>query len=436
MNSDGTEQQRALPDTLIADTLFEYLRIIIFSPEKPPLNLDGLPAAYQKLIEGMRFLHECIFELRSFANALAKGNINTNLPKVENGLAAPLMALHGTLTHLTWQARQVAKGDYGQHLDFMGEFGDYFNQMVAQLKERNDALVVERKLVAEKEEALEQASALLLDLIMRIPQGVVVIDPQTGKRLFINRTASRFLQSNSKLCEQITEELVGKAFPFGTKEKWEMNFPLTDELGNTVKNKYFFVYSYCVPWSGSYAVSHIISDKTVEKENERVMQELSFKDELTGMFNRRYAMETLNEWVAEGRSFCIAFVDIDYLKYFNDTYGHHEGDSYILLVVDMLVNIPDETLVCRIGGDEFMLLKEGVSIGEFEVMLNEQREKLLAYDFPGEKKHRRSFSYGISQIDKNFQGSLSEIMSEADQKMYQFKFANKKILQSEKDGHG
>ena len=415
---------------LIADTLFEYLRIIIFSPEKEPLDLQKLPDAYQKLGEGMRFLHESIFELRSFANALSKGNLETKLPKVENGLAAPLMALHGTLMHLTWQAEQVAQGDYGQKLDFMGQFGQYFNEMVTQLRDRHNALMAEKQLVAEKEEALEQTYSLLLDLIMKIPQGVVVLDPETGVRYFLNRTATRYLRSEPKLCAKLQEELVSKSAGFQTKEKWEISFPFREEFDGILKNKYFSVYSYCVPWLGSYAVSHVLADKTVEKENELAMQEMSFKDELTGMFNRRYAMDTMNDWVTQGRQFCIAFIDIDYLKYFNDTYGHNEGDNYILQVVDLLVEIPGDKLVCRIGGDEFMILKEGVTIGEFEVMLNNQRELLLSYEVLGEGIHRRSFSYGISLVKKDFQGSLSELMMEADQKMYQYKFANKKILQS------
>ena len=412
-------------DIQVSDMLFEYLRDIIYAPHKQSLTLEKLPNEFQKFGMGMQFLHKCVAEMRTFASDLSKGRLNTQHPNVENGLAAPLMSIHGTLNHLTWLAQQVANGDYGQTLDFMGEFGQYFNTMVTQLKERDLSLMEERQLVIEKEKALQQTQEMLMDIIMKVPQGVVVLNPETGDRLFANRTAARFMKTNPEATEEMQSALMNHAHNISQHNvKWELSiqFKKNDDF---VKRMFFSIYSYYVPWHGLYAISHIITDKTSEKESELIMQELSFKDELTGVYNRRYGMEKIQKWIEAEREFCIAFIDIDYLKLMNDTYGHKEGDIYILHVVDILLQIPEEKVICRMGGDEFMVLKDNISIEEMEHMLNKLRDDLTNYKDKNRPESKRSFSYGISTVEKNFNRTVSEVLHDADYKMYQNKLWHK-----------
>ncbi|MCL2025805.1 MAG: diguanylate cyclase [Leptospirales bacterium] len=413
-------------DIQISDLLFEYLRIILYSPHKQALTLETLPDEFQKLGMGMHFLHKCVAEMRTFANDLSKGKLNTQQPNVENGLAAPLMSIHGALTHLTWLAQQVANGDYDQSIDFMGEFGQYFNTMITQLKERHLSLIEERQLVIAKEKALEQTQEMLMDIIMKVPQGVIVLNPETGERFFINRTASRFIKTNPEAVKEMQAALMKHALNVSQHNvKWELTIQFKKHDEEASKRMYFSVYSYYVPWQGIYAISHIITDKTMEKEAELVMHELSFKDELTGVYNRRYGMEKIQKWITNQREFCIAFIDIDYLKLMNDTYGHKEGDIYILHVVDILLQIPEEKVVCRMGGDEFMLLKDGISVEELETMLDKLRDTLVSYRDKDRPESRRSFSYGVSVVEKGFSRTISDVLHEADYKMYQYKLKHK-----------
>ena len=413
-------------DIQISDILFEYLRDILYAPHKQALPLEAFPDEFQKFGMGMQFLHKCVAEMRTFANDLSKGKLNTQLPNVQNGLAAPLMSIHGALTHLTWLAQQVANGDYDQTLDFMGEFGQYFNTMVTQLKERYLSLVEERQLVAEKGKALEQTQEMLMDIIMKVPQGVIVLNPKTGEKFFINRTAARFAKTNPEAVEEMQSALMKHAHNVSQHNvKWELTIQVKKHDEDAMKRMYFSVYSYYVPWQGLYAVSHIITDKTMEKESELMMRELSFKDELTGVYNRRYGMEKIQKWIAEQREFCIAFIDIDYLKLMNDTYGHKEGDIYILHVVDILLQIPEERVVCRMGGDEFMLLKDSISVEGLEAMLDKLRSDLTNYKNKDRPESKRSFSFGVSRVEKNFTRTISDVLHEADYKMYQYKLKHK-----------
>lgn len=120
----------------VADTLFEYLRNVIYDPTKASLNISVLPADFRDFGKALEYVGNNIIEMTTLAKELARGNLNCALPLPSNQMAAPLKMLHASLRHLTWQAQQVANGDYMQRVDFMGEFSDAFNNMIMQLGQR------------------------------------------------------------------------------------------------------------------------------------------------------------------------------------------------------------------------------------------------------------------------------------------------------------
>ena len=94
--------------------------------------------------------------------------------------------------------------------------------------------------------------------------------------------------------------------------------------------------------------------------NER-LQQAAMTDELTGLPNRRYAMKRLaEEWAASDRSgvpLTCAMIDVDRFKSINDEYGHDVGDIVMKQVGKTLCKvIRGSDVVCRIGGDEFLIL--------------------------------------------------------------------------------
>jgi signal transduction histidine kinase len=76
-------------------------------------------------------------EVNELAKSLSKGDLTGKLPPPDNELASPLKSLHASLKHLTWQAQQIAQGDYQQRVSFMGDFAAAFNTMAVQLEERH-----------------------------------------------------------------------------------------------------------------------------------------------------------------------------------------------------------------------------------------------------------------------------------------------------------
>jgi diguanylate cyclase (GGDEF)-like protein len=91
------------------------------------------------------------------------------------------------------------------------------------------------------------------------------------------------------------------------------------------------------------------------------LQALALTDALTGLPNRRFGMERLEqEWAVAARGrrpVCCMMVDIDHFKKINDTYGHHFGDEALRIVAASLRQAArKQDVVCRLGGEEFLVI--------------------------------------------------------------------------------
>ena len=104
----------------------------VVKPLTVPPDLDGglcdVVQALNVLIANFKILHE-------FSVALANGRIDYDIPPRIHLLDA-LKSLQSSLKHLTWQTQEVANGDYEQRVDFLGEFSEAFNKMVAALRDK------------------------------------------------------------------------------------------------------------------------------------------------------------------------------------------------------------------------------------------------------------------------------------------------------------
>ena len=119
-----------------ADALYKYLDDMLYNPAKASLDTEALPEEFVKLGKGLQYFNNIVSETRKLAKELSTGNLNCDLPTRENEMAAPLKSLHASLKHLTWQTQQVAKGDYRQRVDFMGDFSEAFNNMTLRLEQQ------------------------------------------------------------------------------------------------------------------------------------------------------------------------------------------------------------------------------------------------------------------------------------------------------------
>lgn len=96
-------------------------------------------------------------------------------------------------------------------------------------------------------------------------------------------------------------------------------------------------------------------------ENIELIRDLSYKDPLTRLYNRRYFFENaerfLRETKKQGNVYCVAMLDIDFFKRVNDTYGHDGGDEVLRSVSASIAGtFRENAIVCRFGGEEFCVL--------------------------------------------------------------------------------
>ncbi len=96
------------------------------------------------------------------------------------------------------------------------------------------------------------------------------------------------------------------------------------------------------------------------------LREHSIRDPMTQLFNRRYLEESIaREQVRARRNhsqFTVVMTDIDHFKTFNDTYGHQAGDAVIKAFASLLQNnLRGEDVICRYGGEEFLILLVGAT---------------------------------------------------------------------------
>lgn len=88
-----------------------------------------------------------------------------------------------------------------------------------------------------------------------------------------------------------------------------------------------------------------------------ILKDSSLKDALTGLYNRRYLDEFIDEIHDSSKSFSILMLDIDYFKQINDKYGHDMGDKVLKGISEVLrSNIKGSDLAIRFGGEEFLLM--------------------------------------------------------------------------------
>lgn len=159
------------------------------------------------------------------------------------------------------------------------------------------------------------------------------------------------------------------------------------------------------------------------KEAERRAYDMSIRDPLTGLLNRRPLMEHLEHAVSysvrHDETFALLFIDLDKFKSVNDRYGHDAGDELLIQIAQALqqaVRLSD--IVARLGGDEFVVLVKAIS-GEDEAMqIGDKIAQSLDRTYQlGAHEVAMSASIGLAVYPKDG-SSAQQLMKAADTAMY------------------
>ncbi len=152
----------------------------------------------------------------------------------------------------------------------------------------------------------------------------------------------------------------------------------------------------------------------------------SITDELTGLYNRRHAMERLGEmWALAQRSdqplSCI-MLDLDHFKQVNDQHGHAVGDAVLEQTAQLLAKtVRANDPVFRVGGEEFLILCPNSPVAGAEQVAERVRQRICEYTYDCEKVSlRMTASLGAAERDAGMI-VFDEMLREADEALYQAK---------------
>lgn len=401
------------------ELLFEYLRDIIYTEDAGELDISQLPENLRDLGEGMRLLAEWISQVKRIGSNLSNGNLNFQPPDKDNILADPLKALQSSMKHITWKAKRISEGDYSQKVDFMGEFSEAFNIMTRQLADRKERLEQSR------DDAV-RTKLLFQSVTDNLESYVMIFAKKDNAILYKNRSFCCLYNEEPRLAENLKEKLQEKMQQDTNLEgKWELQLYETGEEIRYKKNWYFHIETTRIVWDDQPASAHIIEDISEKKQHEMEMEGLAFYDSLTGLYNRYYIMHLLDQWIMDQEYFSLTFIDLDNLKYVNDQLGHLEGDGYIRKAAEVLEELPMDSVVARIGGDEFLVLAKNCNEMQLSEKLEEKRKCLLQWSKDKGLSYGTTFSYGVVNVESIAEKHRSLLLREADKRMYQYKMANK-----------
>ena len=187
------------------------------------------------------------------------------------------------------------------------------------------------------------------------------------------------------------------------------------------------------------ALSELESEAQELRENLQEQHQQVLIDPLTGILNRTGYDEKINKefvrWRRYNSNLTVAVIDLDRFKDINDTYGHAAGDKVLTTVAQQIESqIRECDILCRYGGEEFVLLLPETSISDGIVLLEKLRNYIAQCCFHFQQTPVPvTISCGISEFHQD--DSIEEVFDRADRAMYLSKRSGRNQSRSENELH-
>lgn len=152
----------------------------------------------------------------------------------------------------------------------------------------------------------------------------------------------------------------------------------------------------------------LILNEVISLKNECLrLQNLSETDGLTGLYNYKYLIKTIDiemeRTLRTGLPTALIMIDLDHFKKINDTYGHEAGNAALKATADILTkNVRRMDVVCRYGGEEFAIVMPGIRLHRAIMSAQRLRHTLSAYPVDiGGSKINITASFGVEVFGPN-----------------------------------
>ena len=189
------------------------------------------------------------------------------------------------------------------------------------------------------------------------------------------------------------------------------------------KSRFFIMSVIPVEWEGNTLTKIMLVSQDMGQQHE--LENLANTDALTGLFNKRYFEKMMKIRDEKKKPYALFYMDLDFFKPVNDTYGHEMGDKVLKEVAKRLLKcIRSNDYAFRIGGDEFMLILNGNLDAQLCEKRIERIKKLIGepYEFDG-----HTIKIGVScgsAVYPSDADCAADIQKIADKRMYADKEIN------------
>lgn len=391
------------PDESLAKSLSDYLH--------KELNINtilfkSLEDAQNCFLKDKNTFHAAIINLRSCSNTYSPFD---NIPTIVITDGIPL------------NTKKMV--DSENVIDYIGDCKAHNLNYIAQLIRRINFAKHIKVIVVDDVEVIRNLVKSLLK-----NKGFTVLKANNGQqalKLLQDNPETKLMLIDNTMPEMDGYELVSKIRNEYSKNKLSIIGMTSDDHE-----------SHLVKFLRCGANDCILKPFRVEEFHVRVMQnlqiveifhemaELTRRDFLTNLYNRRYFFDVgskfYENYKRENIKVSIAMIDIDDFKNINDTYGHNIGDLVIVTLSKILTNILRTTdIISRFGGEEFCVLSTGVSAEDGKELFERIRQTIEDHviTLP---QNRIKFTISIG-VTGNKCGSLEEMINEADRLMYKAK---------------
>lgn len=159
------------------------------------------------------------------------------------------------------------------------------------------------------------------------------------------------------------------------------------------------------------SIQYFIINSMERKERQQQLEDLSYRDMLTGLYNRNKYIKIVESYDGKNlHNVGVAYIDLNGLKKINDMYGHEAGDDLIRRAASVIVSVfPGRAF--RVGGDEFVIAQEEVEETEFLKKIEQIRKEMAD----------RQVSASIGVLWKENQDDIVNMLKQADNIMYDVK---------------
>lgn len=165
-----------------------------------------------------------------------------------------------------------------------------------------------------------------------------------------------------------------------------------------------------------------LQDITEESRTIKYFEELSIKDDLTGVCNRRCLEGKLEEYITlakrYNRPLSVIMFDIDFFKHINDSYGHDVGDKVLKTISNTVSsNIRATDILARYGGEEFVIIAPETTLEDAKALAEKLRKEIESFLF--EEGFSITCSFGVTSL--NQEDTRETILKRVDEALYKAK---------------